>query len=931
MWTRQVSALLSLLALAAAARGTPADAQSLRLPVTRDTWFSAVDREANCNLGGSGQMKLKSVQEMSLVDIDPGPLKGRTIRSAILHLRKKGDEPLGRVTVSSFAADWVEGTAQSYEPQNGSSCFNFRMYPNVPWAYPGSDLTAVTLGQGGTVWGMVDASAPDARGWMEVRVDPAVVAARVAEISRGFLLFDDTGSEWTHQGDRFSLRLFPNRYVYSRDSGKQNAPYFTIELGPKDRAAPAAPSALQSKTEDLPAGEAEVSWITPADRGPAGVAGFLVNVDGKPLPQYLAPAAGRPGERVTMHLRDLDLRGGQTIHLAVRAVDGAGNVSDPATIEMTLSDNYIKALPGEDPQPIADAGPLPNVGGAEVAIIDALDKVQPVTGRTIPPQTPAYLSTNHLWSAKRRQIRLHAGRNEFVSFQVLLRGTVKDLSARLELAGEGEPAATLYQLANVPSHGGPVPDPLLPFSGTYSTPASDKSGSLLCEIYVPHDVSPGSHPGTLTLSAGGERLKLAIDLSVWDFTLPDSLSFIPELNCYDLPADEIDYYRLAHRNRTIINRVPYYQTGIVADGCAPKWDGKQFDWSAWDKRFGPYLDGSAFAGLPRKGAPLEIFYLPLNENWPSRMEGNYNGSYWADQAFPPGYRRAFVDCSRQFAAHFNQKHWDQTIFQCFFNGKNNFKERGWSRGSCPWILDEPVNFQDFWALRWFGLAFHEGAGEAPGPAKMLFRCDISRPQWQRDVLDGVLNYNVVAGGPFHQYHRLVLDRKRRFGQIVIPYGSTNDPADSNMQPVGWCWDSWTLGADGVLPWQVIGSDESWKRAEDTCLFYPGDAVGQKHPIPSIRLKAYLRGQQDAEYLTLLARAGHQPRTLVGEQIRRMLKLDGVRKGTGFTGGEDAGVIDFGSLKPQDVWRLRERIGAALSGLHPDPEKKLIDLGRPPRQ
>ena len=50
----------------------------------------------------------------------------------------------------------------------------------------------------------------------------------------------------------------------------------------------------------------------------------------------------------------------------------------------------------------------------------------------------------------------------------------------------------------------------------------------------------------------------------------------------------------------------------------------------------------------RKGVPLECFYLPLHENWPSPMEGNYNGDYWADRAFPPRYRQDLVEASRQF-------------------------------------------------------------------------------------------------------------------------------------------------------------------------------------------------------------------------------------------------------------------------------------------
>ena len=51
----------------------------MRLPIRRDTWFSNVGREANGNNGGATRLKLKSYQEMSLVDIDPTPIKGHKI------------------------------------------------------------------------------------------------------------------------------------------------------------------------------------------------------------------------------------------------------------------------------------------------------------------------------------------------------------------------------------------------------------------------------------------------------------------------------------------------------------------------------------------------------------------------------------------------------------------------------------------------------------------------------------------------------------------------------------------------------------------------------------------------------------------------------------------------------------------------------------
>jgi hypothetical protein len=925
----------------------------LRLDVTRDAWISAVGAEADGNNGGATRLKLKSIQEMSLVDIDASPLMGRTIRSATLHLKKAGDERLERVTVSSVGAEWFEGTGSGYSVEPGGATFNRRRHPDLPWSIGGGDLCHVVLGNGGTLWGMADASAPDAEGWQSIPVDPRVVAARVAGLSHGFLVFDDTGSEWTRGGEKFTLRLFPNRFVYSREQNRASAPYFTIEPGPADHRPPATPTEIRVEpgTAGLPAGEALTSWVTPRDDGPAGVLGFVVTVNGSPLPRELVPLAARPGERVEMHLRDTKLAAGAAIKLALQAVDGAGNRGPAATAGITVSSRVPAPLPRprqpSTARPNQGAGPLPRLAGIEVAIIDELDKVQPMTGDLIPSEPDGYLAANHLWSAADRRIALQAARNEFVAFQVLLRGELSGGQVLPSLVFEGPESQAIkvdigrYQ--TVATKLGPLPDPIVPLSFPATDPApGNKSRSLHVELYVPHRLAAGVHRGTLILShpANRQTLSVAVELQVWDFTLPDHLSFLPEMNCYGLPDNERDYYRLAHRHRTVLNRVPYTQNGGMQAGCAPRWHAGRldFDWSAWDERFGPLFDGSAFADLPRKRVPVERFYLPLHENWPSPMAGNFNGAYWADRAFPESYRRAFVAAARQIASHFQTKGWNETLFQGFLNNKNNFKERGWSRGSSPWLLDEPANFQDFWALRYFAQAFHEGINQAGGAStraagaspRLVFRADISRPQWRRDSLDGLLDDHVV-GSAMRVYPRLVFDRKRSLGEIVLEYGSTNPVDGSNLQPVAWCLDVWSLGADGVIPWQTVGNAESWNRADELSLFYPERATGPRSgPIPSIRLKAYRRGQQDVEYLTLWSQVRNEPRWAVGQQVRAALKLAGTRQGTGFTGGEDAGRIDYGRLRPRDVWALRVAIGEALSQAQPVPQKKLVDFRTPRR-
>lgn len=903
--------------------------ESVRLEAIRDLWISNVGSEAGGNNGAAPRLKLKSIQEMSLIDIDPAPLNGRVIRKATLFLKSAGEPRLKRVSVGGIASEWVEGTGSSYEKQPGSSTHNHRRHPNEAWTGDGGDFCDVMFGFHGALWGSADASPPDKDGWQAISVDPRIVAARVANVSKGFILYDDTGTEWRRDGDKFELIHMPNRFVYSRDQNRASAPYFVVEFDGGDKTPPAPVGEIQSTPDPSGPGGTILSWTTPADRGRAGTVGFLVASTTIEVPLDRVPLAKRPGQRVEMRLDNSRKPSVSEAVVTVSAIDGAGNTSPPTAVRVRFPDRKTKPLPDPVVLPILDRpGPLPRLGSAEIAILDELDKVQPVSGEMIPAHPQGYLVANHLWDSARRTVGLHAAKNEFVAFQVMLKGPSKGVTAKLEFEDAPKIAATIGRYHSVESKRGPLPDPITAVTGPIDVPESGHtSESLHVEIYIPHAIKAGRHRGQLTLASGNDRLTLPVNLEVWDFTLPDSLSFLPEMNCYGLPENERDYYRLGHAHRVVLNRVPYSHNGRVHDGFAPRWDGKTIDWTAWDKRFGPLLDGSAFSDLPRKGVPIECFYLPLFENWPTPIDPNYNGDYWADRAFTASYRRAFVEVSRQIAEHLRSKHFDETLLECFFNGKHDFKRNGWSRATSPWLLDEPANFQDFWALRYFGQAFHEGINlAAPGKAKLVFRADISRPQWQRDILDDVLDVN-VCGSVFRRYRPMVLERKERLGHVLFEYGSTNPIEESNLQPAAWTLDLWTLGADGVLPWQTIGEAGSWTKADELSLFYPGHDGGP--PVPSVRLKAYRRGQQDVEYLTLFSQTTGSPRWAVASQVRETLKLAGERRGTG-SAGEDAGRIDYDKLAPSDLWSLRMRIGTALSASHPLAKRKLVDLRTPRR-
>ena len=364
-----------------------------------------------------------------------------------------------------------------------------------------------------------------------------------------------------------------------------------------------------------------------------------------------------------------------------------------------------------------------------------------------------------------------------------------------------------------------------------------------------------------------------------------------------------------------------------AGGLRPGWDGERLDWTAWDRRFGPLLDGSAFADLPRKGVPIECFYLPLHENWPSPMEGNYNGGYWADR---PSRSRIAGPSSRPPARSPSTsatRGWNETLFHGFLNNKNNFKARGWSRGRLPGCsTSRPTSRTSGPCATSPGPSTRgstrpdrrrNGGRSADGRGfpRMVFRADISRPQWRRDALDGLLDYHVV-GSAMRQYPRLVFDRKRRLGEIVVEYGGTNPVRRSNLQPVGWSLDAWSLGADGVLPWQTVGTAESWRQGRRAGALLPAagrdpaEGRARRGPLgPAQGLSPRPAGRRVPDALgppPRPAAVGRRPAGPRGPPPRRFPPGDRDRRRRGRRPDRLRG------LRPQDLWALRVRIGEALS-------------------
>ncbi|GBC59260.1 hypothetical protein DENIS_0196 [Desulfonema ishimotonii] len=904
-------------------RPWPPEGRRIRCPVIRDTGVSSAGSERAGNNGGARRLKLKGPKEFILLDIDPSVLKGKIVTGALLHMRSASPRkaPLARVGVSTLASRWAEGRSGGYTSQTGSSCFLQAEYKRRNWSSPGSTLTDVVFGPGNTLWRFADCTPPDRAGWQACAVDADVVAARLAGLSEGFCLSDEVGSTWAMKNGHFQYNLLPNRFCHSRESFNSQ-PWLEVWVSGTDALPPVPVTDIRVTTEKMRPGEALISWNTPPDSGGGRTLGFDVTWrrHGKeePFPRYMIPMA-RPGEAVRMYIRDMPFQAGEKIVLRIRPADSSGNRGKAFSAPVCLAGaKPALHIPPADITPFPPSADLPRVGGINVCAVDLTDKQNPRNGQMIPERGPGYRGGNHLFSAKERRIRLQAARNEAVCFQLSLEGIAENIGVRCGFAAHPGLKVVMYQAAYVAVKNNRgktlaiLSDPLVPLNGPFSIPSragavradGQKWHTLICEVYVPHDMRPGRKGGQLTVSVGDARLTLDLDLTVWNFTLPDQLSFVPEMNAYGAgsPFKGYEYYRLAHEHRTCLNRLPYAWSGQPVD--APVWKDGEFDWRAWDKKMGPLLDGTAFGDLRRKGEPVDLFYLPLNENWPVSIYAHYRPSYWADEALSPEYAGALKQAFSAFASHCSEKGWHDTGFQFYLNNKVYYRKKS-RRSSAPWIFDEPVSTQDFWALRWYGLLWRAAVDPVAGRAMMWFRTDIASPAFARNSLWGITDIEYV-GGDTRRTRSAGRERQMAWDRYRFSeYGTANRISESNMQPILWCLSAWANGATGVVPWQTIGGENAWTTAEQTALLYPGP----DGPCPSLRLKVFRRGQQDTEYLTLLCDAIGRQRDDVAAWLRQATDLNGrVRK----TSPGDAGTVVFPERDPGALWRLRYRVGKLLS-------------------
>ena len=518
-------------------------------------------------------------------------------------------------------------------------------------------------------------------------------------------------------------------------------------------------------------------------------------------------------------------------------------------------------------------------------------------------ELPGYLDSNPAWNGS--AITLGGARGETVAFQVMVQPGGRALSAvdvqvsDLRRDGGGG-SVDVRQFARfrewyvevaLPSRSpggsagpGEYPDALIPADAPgWGLPVDVGAGrtqGVWIDCAIPTSAVPGTYRGTVAVTAAGRAVsRFDLVLQVYGFALPRERHLrwrigysgwesvprqlgIPEGSAEWLKLEE-DLYRLVWEGHRAVPTTHYHALRLDARGTG---NALAIDWTAFDRRFGRYLDGSAFSD----GVPVHVFSLPVNlhAGWPGRLPSDAAG---VDTA-------TLTAASRLIA-----RHWD---------------EKGWRLDdSFVYVADEPAS-ERFPSIRKACAAIR--LGDPRIRTSVAFYGEFGRDA--RSLVDGFAGLVTmwdVAGDhldlPALRPRQAAGDRIG-FYQGGEPYQGGEALDNDGLALTTWPWIAWRHRLDhlflyNMTEWTYFRLDrvatawsagkreiwenplnQSWQTNSQGVLLYPGPYVGIRGVVPTIRLKQVRRGMQDYEYLWLAARRGAEATAdaIAGQLVRRAL-------------------------------------------------------------
>ena len=488
-----------------------------------------------------------------------------------------------------------------------------------------------------------------------------------------------------------------------------------------------------------------------------------------------------------------------------------------------------------------------------------------------------------------RTVNLGAARNEWVSFQILLRAEAPVKSVSLEagdLTGPGGTAlrradARLYRQHQLHLEVGTYrndgfkpdwyPDPLIPFrhpmtgqklaggriaAVPFDLPANETHGFWV-DLYVPTNAAPGEYRGVYHVTAAGggaSATEIPVSLTVWDFTLPQTPTLVTEFGSPRLR----DFYR----ERAQADKEP-----------------EPADWAAVETQCEQLLSEHRINATP----PSEML-TPK-----AQAGGSFEIPAQQVQAL-----REFVD--RYHVNALQTPHPSSVVkdpeaqrdtlraWLAAFDGAARELDRP-NLVFYTYLKDEPNTLEDYrYVQKW---------DRAVRDAKSVVKVLVVEQPWTEPGREGAdsawgdLYGAVDIWCPLFSLHRPESAAKRQaLGESIWTY-----TALCQGPPTPWwhidfpllnyripAWMAWRDGMKGLLYW---GGMSYWRQTADPwtqapfytgngkpqqgrqgilfngegSLVYPAHAVGYDGIVPTVRLKALRDAIQDYEYLAIVQRLG----------------------------------------------------------------------------
>lgn len=486
-------------------------------------------------------------------------------------------------------------------------------------------------------------------------------------------------------------------------------------------------------------------------------------------------------------------------------------------------------------------------------------------------------------------VRIAAARNEWVSFQVLLRADVPAAGVRLEagdLQGPGGLVpragdARVYRQHQLHLTTGTYrntsfkpewyPDPLIPFvhpltgqtlegarmtAMPFDLPANETHGFWV-DIRVPESAVAGEYRGAYRVTTvDGVSVQIPVTLTVWGFALPATPTLVTE---FGSPRLREYYQALEKAGKTPANP----------------------DWAAVERQCAQLLSEHGFNAVP----PSELLT-------PRRLP---DGAFQISQAQ--------VRALREFVDHYHvnalatphpsnvvkDPEAERDVLRAWLAAFDR-AARELERTNVlffTYLRDEPNTFEDYRYVQTWGRAIRD--------ARSVVKVLVVEQTWTApgeggaDSAWGDLYGAVDIWCPLFSLHRQESAAKR----LALGEGVWTYTALCQGEPTPWwhidfpllnyrvpAWMAWRDGLTGLLYW---GGMSYWRQTKDPwteapyytgngqpqqgdkgiifqgegSLVYPARDVGYDGVVPTIRLKTLRDSIEDYEYLAILQRLGRR--------------------------------------------------------------------------